>query len=75
MTYIPRICKPRTAVQSIGPQPKLVYRKHANKKRSTYLGLKRHPEVSFESVVGGDEVRSDGGDGGDGSDELRPLAT
>jgi hypothetical protein len=32
-------------------------------------------QVSFESVVGGDEVRSDGGDGGDGGDELRPLAT
>ena len=28
-------------------------------KKRTYLGLKQHPEVSFEPVVGGDVARSD----------------
>jgi hypothetical protein len=31
--------------------------------------LKRHPEVSFEPVVGGDEASSNDCDKGDGSDE------
>jgi hypothetical protein len=36
--------------------------------KKTYLGLKRHPEVSFEPVVDGDEASGDDGDESDESD-------
>jgi hypothetical protein len=38
-------------------------------KKRTYLGLKQHPEVSFEPVDGGDEASSNDGDNGDSSDK------
>ena len=36
-------------------------------KKNTYLGLKRHPEVPFEPVVGGDGGSGDDGDESDAS--------